>query len=124
MKSIILLSLVFSFILSGCSSSTKGNALLGKWTRSDGGYQLEIISVDAGGKVEAKYFNPNQIHVSEATMKSEAGGIQLHVTLVDTGYPGCTYDLKLAEDGKQMSGIYFQAALNQSYEVVFQKDVP
>lgn len=114
----------FIFILSGMVGCTRSNdlsSLTGNWMRSDGEYRIEIISVEASGKVFAKYFNPNQIHVSQATAKQEGDIVQLHVTLQDTGYPGCTYDLKMNSEGNQLTGIYFQAAQNQSYEVLFSR---
>ncbi len=107
-----------------CSSSSDRTALLGKWIRNDGGYQLEILSADDSGQVEAKYFNPNQIHVSEASSNIEKGILKLHVTLHDTGYPGCTYVLEYSKEAKTLQGTYFQAAQNQSYEVSFEKVKP
>jgi hypothetical protein len=34
------------------------NRLLGRWERPDGGYELELASVDAEGRFTAAYFNP------------------------------------------------------------------
>ncbi len=124
MNRLLFFSFFFSSLFISCSSSSDRTALLGKWTRNDGGYQLEILSADASGKVEAKYFNPNQIHVSEATSKIEKGILKLHVTLDDTGYPGCTYDLEYSKEEKSLKGTYFQAAQNQSYEISFEKGEP
>src|ERR1035441_6979673 len=36
--------------------------LVGKWERPDGGYILEIKSVDPSGKLYAGYFNPDPIN--------------------------------------------------------------
>ena len=36
----------------------------GRWARTDGGYVLAINAVDADGRAEAAYFNPNPIKVA------------------------------------------------------------
>ena len=40
--------------------------LKGRWLRPDGGYVLEIRSVDAGSTIEAVYLNPRPITVARA----------------------------------------------------------
>ena len=93
--------------------------LVGKWERPDGGYVLEIKSIDPSGKVEAAYFNPNPINVSRAAAYREKGTTKLALELQDVGYPGCTYTLELSPESDQLVGQYFQAAQQQTYEVVF-----
>lgn len=93
--------------------------LAGQWERPDGGYVLEIKSIDPSGKVEAAYFNPNPINVSRAAAFREKGSTKLVVELRDEGYPGCTYTLELNPQTDQLAGQYFQAAQQQTYEVVF-----
>ena len=44
---------------------------LGRWLRPDGGYILEIKSIDASGAMQADYFNPNPIHVAKAEVKAQ-----------------------------------------------------
>jgi len=97
------------------------SAFLGKWVRPDGGYILEIKAVKADGAVEAAYFNPSPIPVESAKIESVDGAPQLHVVLRGTGYPGSTYTLKSAEDGKKLVGNYFQAALKENYDVCFER---
>jgi hypothetical protein len=93
--------------------------LLGQWVRPDGGYVLELKSVDAGGRFAAAYLNPAPIHVEQA--HGEGGGdvLRLEVVLRDTNYPGCIYRLTYDAKADQLSGTYFQAALGQTYDVVF-----
>ena len=96
--------------------------LVGRWLRPDGGYILEIKSIDASGAMQADYFNPNPIHVSKAEVKDSAGAIRVFVELRDTGYPGCTYKLVLDPATDSMVGTYFQAALQQEFSVGFSRE--
>jgi uncharacterized protein (DUF2147 family) len=93
--------------------------LVGKWQRPDGGYILDIRSVDASGKLDAGYFNPNPINVSRAAAYREKGASKLVVELRDVNYPGSTYSLEHNPDSDQLFGQYFQAAMQQTFEVVF-----
>jgi hypothetical protein len=93
--------------------------LVGKWQRGDGDYVIEVKSVDAAGKLDAAYFNPNPIHVSKAMAIPEAAGLKVFVELQDTGYPGCTYSLQYDAATDQLFGQYFQAAQQQTYDVAF-----
>ena len=93
--------------------------LLGRWARSDGDYTLELRAVDAAGKLTAGYLNPSVINVEKAEASNENGQLKVFVVLRDINYPGCTY--KLAYDAQRdvLLGVYFQAALQESYEVDF-----
>lgn len=93
--------------------------LLGKWRRPDGGYVIDITGVDADGRMDAGYFNPHPIHVSRAEASMEEDVLQVFIELKDKGYPGSTYTLTYDAQRDALSGIYFQAALEQSFEVVF-----
>lgn len=97
------------------------STLKGKWARTDGEYVLEIRSVGADGAMEAAYFNPSPIHVSKAMAIKESSGTKVFVELRDEGYPGCTYSLNLDTSTTQLHGQYFQAAQQQTYDVVFAK---
>ena len=66
-------------------------ALVGRWLRPDGGYIIQIRSVDGSGKMEAGYFNPRPINVSKAQASEESGKLKVFVELSDVGYPGSTY---------------------------------
>jgi len=93
--------------------------LVGKWLRPDGGYVLDIQSVKGDRTLQVVYLNPKPIHVSRAEADDDGKRLRVLVELQDAGYPGCTYKLThdLAKD--QLTGTYFQAALQESYDVVF-----
>jgi uncharacterized protein (DUF2147 family) len=93
--------------------------LVGQWQRPDGGYIVEIKSVDPSGKLEAGYFNPNPINVSRAAAWRDQGTTKLVIELRDVNYPGSTYTLEHNPQSDQLFGQYFQAAMQQTFEVVF-----
>jgi hypothetical protein len=96
--------------------------LVGKWLRPDGGYVLEIRSVEAGGNVQAAYFNPRPITVFRAEATYENATTKLVVELRDVGYPGCLYTLAYDPAGDQLTGNYYQAAIQQNFTVVFERN--
>jgi len=119
---VIMLTLVSCKKDTGMTSSGSGDAsiLKGKWVRPDGGYIIDIRSVDASsGKLDAAYFNPNPIKVATAQLKQENGGLNLFIELRDTGYPGCTYKLSYDREHDQLKGVYYQAAVKESYDIYF-----
>ena len=93
--------------------------LMGRWQRPDGGYFLIITSVDGSGKMDATYLNPQPIHVAKAEASREGTTNKVFVELQDVNYPGSTYKLTYDPASDQLYGIYFQAALNQQFDVVF-----
>ncbi len=93
--------------------------LKGKWERPDGGYILEIRSVDAEGKLDAGYFNPSPIKIARAMAYREGGESRIFVELQDVNYPGCTYKLTLDAKNDQLFGQYFQATMQQTFDVAF-----
>ena len=93
--------------------------LMGRWQRPDGGYFLIITSVDGHGKMDATYLNPRPIHVAKAEASREGTTNKVFVELQDVNYPGSTYKLTYDPASDQLYGIYFQAALNQQFDVVF-----
>jgi hypothetical protein len=96
--------------------------LTGKWLRPDGGYILEIKSVDdTTGKLEASYSNPRPINVSKAEASREGSGTKVFIELRAPNYPGSTYTLAYDPAADQLKGIYYQAALGQQFEVVFER---
>jgi hypothetical protein len=95
--------------------------VVGKWERPDGGYVLEIRSVDPSGKADVAYFNPNPIHVSRAAVWRDKDTTKVAVELRDENYPGCTYTLEFNPQTDQLFGQYFQAAVQETYEVVFSR---
>ena len=91
----------------------------GKWLRPDGGYVLDIRSVAADGKMDAGYYNPRPIHVARAEARTEGGVGKVFVELRDVNYPGSTYTLTYDPKGDCFNGVYYQAAIKQSFDVVF-----
>ncbi len=93
--------------------------MIGRWLRPDGGYILEIRDVDAGGKMNAAYLNPQPIHVARAEATRDGSALKVFVELRAPNYPGSTYTLTYDPKRDQLQGVYFQAALRQSFDVVF-----
>lgn len=93
--------------------------LTGRWERPDGGYILDLRSVDAEGKVDAGYYNPSPINVSGARAYTEGAATRVFVELRDVNYPGCTYQLTYDAKTDQLFGQYYQATMQQTYEVTF-----
>lgn len=141
---IVVLGVVVSPIFSGCNRETArvessgaesqvaSNApvavapanqlydkLTGRWERPDGGYVIEVRGVDSEGRLEAGYFNPSQIKVSQARAYQEGGVTKVFVELRDENYPGCTYKLTYDAKTDQLFGQYYQATMQQTYDVSF-----
>ena len=95
--------------------------LVGKWIRPDGGYILSVKTVYPDGRVDAGYFNPRPIHVSQAHASPEGSTVRLFVELQAPGSPGSTYDLVYDPSNDVLVGIYFQAAMQQRFEVMFER---
>jgi hypothetical protein len=93
--------------------------LRGRWLRPDGGYVIEIRDVDAAGALTAAYLNPQPIKVAKAEASLAGGTIRVFLELRDVGYPGSTYTLTYDPGSDQFKGTYFQAALRQTYDVMF-----
>jgi hypothetical protein len=93
--------------------------LVGRWRRPDCGYVLEIRSVFEDGSVDAAYFNPQPIKVSLAQAADWRGAAALFVEFDDVNYRGSTYELLHDPTRDLLVGTYFQAALEQIFEVVF-----
>jgi uncharacterized protein (DUF2147 family) len=95
--------------------------LQGRWQRPDGGYVIEIKNIDRVGKMEAAYFNPRPIHVAKADAARDGKTTKVFIELRDVNYPGSTYHLTYDPKNDQLKGTYFQAALKQTFEVVFDR---
>jgi hypothetical protein len=98
--------------------------LVGQWVRSDGGYVIDIKSVDDTGKLDASYLNPNPIHVAVAQAAQADGLTKVFIELRDVNYPGSTYDLTYDPQSNQLRGVYFQAAQQQRFDVTFDRHAP
>jgi len=93
--------------------------LEGRWQRPDGGYILEIRKVYPSGVADAAYFNPNPIRVAKATATGDPSSATVFVELQDVNYPGSTYTLTYDPRRDVLEGIYYQAMLDQSFDVAF-----
>jgi hypothetical protein len=101
------------------SAESGFRVLSGRWLRPDGGYILTIRDVDARGKIDALYLNPRPIPVARAEASRNSSTLNVFVELRAPGYPGSTYTLTYDPQRDQLAGIYFQAALQQHFDVVF-----
>jgi hypothetical protein len=95
--------------------------VVGRWMRTDGGYILQLSSPTFDGRLAAAYFNPRPINVSRSEWMIEDGTLLVLVELRDQGYPGSTYTLAYQPDTDRLVGVYFQAAAQQRFEVVFKR---
>jgi uncharacterized protein (DUF2147 family) len=93
--------------------------LEGRWQRTDGGYIVDISRVDAGGKLTAAYLNPKPINVARAEASMLGQTLRVFIELRDVNYPGSTYQLTYDPADDSLNGSYFQAALQETYEVAF-----
>ncbi len=103
----------------GVSAAPSFQKLVGRWQRPDGGYVLAIESATSDGALVAGYFNPKSIHVAKSDARTDGDALKVFVELQDVNYPGSTYTLRYDPKTDRMEGIYYQAALNQQYDVLF-----
>jgi hypothetical protein len=69
--------------------------LKGRWIRPDGNYLLEIRQVEAGGQLDAGYFNPNPIRVVGARAAKEGAAVKVYIELNDVNYPAVSTTLPI-----------------------------
>lgn len=93
--------------------------IAGKWVRPDGGYIIQVRDIKPDGSVDVGYFNPGEINVAEAKVSEWKGLVKLFIKLDDEGYPGSTYTLYYYAEKDALAGFYYQAAMGQTFEVVF-----
>jgi uncharacterized protein (DUF2147 family) len=93
--------------------------LEGRWQRDDGGYVIEISRADAGGTLTAAYFNPRPIKVAKAEASMLGQSLRVFIELRDVNYPGSTYQLTYDPADDRLKGSYFQATLQETYDVAF-----
>jgi hypothetical protein len=106
-------------VAAGAAPTVDLQRLLGDWVRPDGGYVISVRRIEPGGRVEAAYLNPRPIPVSRAEASAAGDKARLFLELRGAGYPGSTYELLHDPRGDFLAGVYFQAALGQSFDVVF-----
>jgi len=93
--------------------------LNGRWLRPDGGYIFEIRAVDANGKIDALYLNPQPINIAKAEATRDGSTVKVFVELRAPNYPGSTYTLTYDQEHDQLRGNYFQAVEQQNFNVFF-----
>lgn len=98
------------------------NRLIGRWTRLDGGYTLEIISAAPEGQLVAGYFNPKSINIARAEWARDKEQLYVMVELQDVNYPGSTYGLFYDPEQDKLVGKYFLAVEESTYDVAFVRD--
>jgi hypothetical protein len=106
-------------LAAGAAAKVDLQRLIGDWVRPDGGYVISVRGVAADGRVDAAYLNPRPIPVSRAEASAAGGKARLFIELRGAGYPGSTYELLHDPAGDFLSGVYFQAALGQRFDVIF-----
>jgi len=104
------------------SNPTSENLLRGRWLRPDGGYIIEVRDAQAGGHLEAAYFNPRPINVSRAEWHRHSDTLHVFVELRDLNYPGATYSLRYVPAVDQLAGNYFQPLSKQTIQVHFVRE--
>jgi hypothetical protein len=126
-KTIALASAAFCLALMQMAASAASaqplnfKVIAGQWARIDGSYNLRVENVMSDGTADVSYFNPRRIRVAESRVSSQDGQIRLFVKLQDEGYPGCTYTLFYYPEEDALAGVYYQAAVDQRYEVIFMR---
>jgi hypothetical protein len=115
------ISVSFMKFIPGRQTQPDYRQLVGSWGRLDGDYVLCISSINSDGTVQAGYFNPNPIHVAQANVRLQNKLIRLFIELRDVGYPGSRYELTYNPNQDMLEGVYFQAQIQQSYDVIFQR---
>jgi hypothetical protein len=95
--------------------------LKGRWVRAEGGYIVEIRSVESSGKMEAAYLNPRPIHVARAEASKDGESVKVFIELRDVNYPGSTYTLSYQPATDRLVGTYFHAVSGQNLDVGFSR---
>lgn len=97
----------------------KFNNIIGRWRRVDGGYIIDIRRIDTNGQMDAAYYNPKSINVSRTAASLNDETVSVFIELNDVGYPGSAYTLAYHPQQDILSGVYFQAAVKQTFKVIF-----
>ncbi len=103
------------------SQAPEVKTLVGRWVRTDTPYVIDIQSAQDDGTLDAAYYNPRPVNVSVAQAHDKDGSLTVFVELRDVNYPGSNYTLRYDQEKDILHGVYFQAAMRQSFEVVFRR---
>ena len=117
--SVAVVGVVFAVVTLLRQEPADFRSLNGRWLRPDGGYILEIQTVDASGKIDAAYLNPRPITISKAQATRDGSTVKVFVELRAPNYPGSRYTLTYDRQRDQLEGTYFQAVERQNFNVVF-----
>ena len=101
------------------ASLSEFGILQGRWVRPDGGYVITIKAVDAAGKLDAGYANPNPLPFARAEAARDGDAIKVFLELRAGGYNGSTDTLTYDRASDQLRGVYYQAVARQSYDIYF-----
>ncbi len=95
------------------------DVLKGTWVRPDGGYVIDVKGVGADGRLDATYFNPNQLPFAKAQASNDGGVLRVVLVLQAGGYAGSTYELRYDPASDRLQGTYYQAVAKQKFDVYF-----
>ncbi|MBR9998837.1 MAG: hypothetical protein KFF73_07695 [Cyclobacteriaceae bacterium] len=98
------------------------DTILGAWIRPDGNYILEFTGLNEDNTLEAYYYNPKPIKISQSQVKRE-DRIKIYVEFDDTNYRGSYYDLQYDLANDALTGNYYQATYGQTYPIAFIRHV-
>ena len=93
--------------------------LTGRWQRPDGGYIIEVLNVEPGGRMNAAYFNPQPINVAKAEASQAGGTLSVFIELRDVNYPGSTYNLTYDPANDASRASTSRRPLNRPFNVSF-----
>ena len=94
--------------------------LQGRWQRADGGYIIDIRSVDASGEAARGVFQSEAVStLAKAEASLDGGLVKVVLELRDVNYPGSIYTLTYDEAADQLAGVYFQAVERATFDVSF-----
>jgi len=71
--------------------------------------------------MDAGYFNPGPINVSQSKWIVNNGILLIEIILRDVNYPGSRYNLIYDKKSDCLAGSYFQAVEGINYDVIFQR---
>ena len=83
---------------------------------------LVIKNVRDDGNIDAAYFNPRSVRVSQARVSTKADRLNIYVELRDTGYPGSNYTLTYDPDTDRLVGVYHPMVLKKKFDIFFVRD--
>ena len=108
----------FAVIRAGERFSRNMQAIQGSWARTDGHYLIDI-NRGQDDSLQAKYFNPQPIHVASTRTKEQGGVLAVIIVLQDLNYQGSTYTLVYNMEQDILQGTYLHGGSGQLYTVEF-----